>query len=594
MSFWDSVKKGAALFDGAMGTYYTQKFGHEPEYCEEADLLYPDRILGIHREYIAAGCDAIKTNTFGANRITLECGASHEAKVIDAACRIALQAAEGTEVSVFADVGPVPYAEGADRNACRLAIVDRFLSNGIYNFLFETFSSEDGLCETAEHIKSKAPEAKIICSFASTPDGFTREGVSVSKLFRMMEDCRYVDAYGLNCLCGPAHMKKLITDRGARRKPLCTMPNSGYPTVVGNRLFFDSNAGYFAQELNMLHAAGAGILGGCCGTTPEHIALSKALLGGVRTDFRAAAVMETEAPREADNPFWRKLEAGKKVIAVELDPPVSSDVSKFLKGALALKAAGVDAITLADCPVSRVRIDSSLLACKLKRELDITPIPHMTCRDRNIVATKALLFGLNCEGVNNVLAVTGDPVPTSERGNIKSVYSFNSAVLARYIGELAPELHNGPFHVYGALNLNAVNFSSQLERARVKLDSGISGFFTQPVHSERALENLAQARRTLSGKLLGGIMPIVSYRNACFMNSEISGITVSDEIIRMYEGLDKDEATELAVRLSTEFAMKMEPYIDGYYIMTPFTRTDIVCRVIDNIRTQCEGFALSD
>lgn len=593
MSFIEKAKAGAALFDGAMGTYYLQKYGHEPEYCEEADLLFPERILGIHREYIAAGCDAIKTNTFGANRLTLECDEEHEAAVIDSGCLIAAEAARNTGVSVFADIGPVPYVKGEDRAACRKTVVDRFIKNGVKYFLFETFPSEDGLLETAEYIKSLVSDATVICSFASTPDGFTREGVPIGKLFRLMEKSAFVDAYGLNCVCGPAHMEQLALETKDSAKPVCVMPNAGYPSLVGNRLYFENNAEYFAKGMNRLHSLGVSILGGCCGTTPEHIALTRAYMGRKADSAAAAAVGNETVSWTAENDFWDKLEAGKKVIAVELDPPVSSDISKFMTGARALKAAGVDAVTLADCPVSRVRIDSSLLACKLKRELSITPIPHMTCRDRNIVATKALLFGLNCEGVNNVLVVTGDPVPTSERGNIKSVFSFNSAVLANYIRELTPELYKGPFRVYGALNLNAVNFSSQLERARLKLDSGVCGFFTQPVHSKRALENLALARESLDCKLLGGVMPIVSYRNACFMNSEISGITVCDEIIQMYEGIDKDEATELAVRLSTEIAGRMEPYIDGYYIMTPFTRTDIVCRLIDNIRKQVPGESMT-
>lgn len=586
MDFWSRVKDGCALFDGAMGTYYTGKFGHEPEFCEQANILFPDRVLDIHREYIAAGCDAIKTNTFGANRYTMDCGAQGEAAVIDAGCRLAFEAVRDTDAAVFADVGPLPYVEGADRAAAYRALIDRFLQNGTENFLFETFSSEDNLTELCEYIKSKRPEARIICCFAVSPDGFTREGVPLSKLRAAMETCPAIDSYGLNCVCGAAHMEKLLASQSRHSKPLCAMPNAGYPTVVGSRIYFDDNAEYYAKQMTTLRGAGAAILGGCCGTTPEHIALTRAeLSGGLRADTVTVSEDSAAEGRELENRFWSKLEAGERVITVELDPPANSDITKFMAGARELKSAGVDAITLADCPISRVRMDSSLLACKLKRELAIDPIPHMTCRDRNIVAAKALLFGLNSEGVNNVLVVTGDPVPTAERGVIKSVFSFNSAVLASYIRDLAPELHNGAFRVYGALNLNAVNFDSQLERARVKIESGVSAFFTQPVHSKRALENLKRARAELDTKLLGGVMPIVSYRNACYMNSEIAGITVSEEIVKRYEGLDREQATELAVDISTEIARQMADCVDGYYIMTPFTRTDIVRRLMENIRT---------
>ena len=208
----------------------------------------------------------------------------------------------------------------------------------------------------------------------------------------------------------------------------------------------------------------------------------------------------------------------------------------------------------------------------------------MTCRDRNIIATKALLLGLNIEGVNNVLVVTGDPVPTSERGTIKSVFNFNSVVLANYIHDLGEEFIRGPFRVFAALNLNALNFDIQLRHAKEKLEHGVDAFLTQPVHSDRALENLKMSRGELSGKILGGVMPIVSHRNACYMNSEIAGISVSDEIIAQYEGLDKEQASRLAVSLTTEIARSMEPFVDGYYMITPFMRTDLICEIMKNLK----------
>jgi len=286
----------------------------------------------------------------------------------------------------------------------------------------------------------------------------------------------------------------------------------------------------------------------------------------------------------AENRFWEKLENGKKVFAIELDPPANSDIRAFMDGARKLHDAGADAITIADCPVSRARVDSSILASKLKREVNIDAIPHMTCRDRNIIATKALLLGLNIEGVNNVLVVTGDPVPTAERGNIKSVFNFNSVVLANYIRDLGGEFIRGPFRVFGALNLNAVNFEIQLNHANDKLKHGVDAFLTQPVHSIRALENLKIARQELSGKILGGVMPIVSHRNACYMNSEISGISISDEIISKYEGLDKEDASRFAVSLTTEIAQSMADYVDGYYMITPFMRTDLICEIMNNLK----------
>ncbi|MGI5977977.1 MAG: bifunctional homocysteine S-methyltransferase/methylenetetrahydrofolate reductase [Oscillospiraceae bacterium] len=584
MSFPKGLGDMPLLFDGGMGSYYAQKYGFDPECCERANLQYPERVSAIHREYIAAGARAVKTNTFGANSVGLECSGETVAEIIDAGWRIA-KAAAGEGVSVFADVGPIPHAENVRNLPQYLAIAEQFLKLGAENFLFETFSSDEDLHEIAAYIKAKKPDAFVVCSFAVSPDGFTREGMPLSRLRGAMEGDANVDAWGLNCLSGPNHMIKLLAQLAGVKKPLIAMPNAGYPTLVGSRVFYANNADYYAHGLADIAALPeVQMVGGCCGTTPEHIQNVAALLGK-GAEKRTVSVTFGAAPAEASpNRLWDKLESGKKVIAVELDPPADSDIRKFMDGARALRDAGADAVTIADCPISRARADSSLLAAKLRRELDIDPIPHMTCRDRNIIATKALLLGLNIEGVRNVLVVTGDPVPTAERGTIKSVFNFNSVVLANYIRELAPELSCGPFRVFGALNINALNFDHQLRRAQEKEKNGVEGFLTQPVHSERALKNLRIARQTLKGRLLGGVMPIVSYRNACYMDSEIAGMSISPEIIRMYEGLDRTEATELAVSLTTDFAKRMADFVDGWYIITPFSRTDIVTRVIDNLR----------
>ena len=254
-----------------------------------------------------------------------------------------------------------------------------------------------------------------------------------------------------------------------------------------------------------------------------------------------------------------------------------------MQGAWQLKSAGADAITIADCPTARARMDSSLMACKIRREVGIDTIPHMTCRDRNLNATKALLLGLSMEGVHNVLTITGDPVPTAERDEVKIVYQFNSRRLAKYITSLNETEFTQPFQIYGALNVNAHRFDVQLDIAKKKVENGICGFLTQPVLTEAALQNLKRAHEELDAKILGGIIPVVSSRNAHFMNNEISGITVDDKITELYEGKTKEECTQIAITVSSKIAELIRPYIDGYYLMTPFYRTDIMVELIKNI-----------
>ncbi len=584
MAFIDSLTRGTVLFDGAMGTYYAEKYGPNPEFCEFANLCHPERVEHIHREYLLAGADVITTNTFGANTVGLDCDWETVAQIIEGGWKAAQRAVSGTDRIVFADIGPIPHVENLDNTSEYLKNAELFLSLGAENFLFETFSAFDGLAAVTDFIKSRKPDAFIICSFSFSPDGFTREGISLQRLAQTAGQLPGVDAFGLNCGVGPNHMHKLVGTLSGLKKPLLVMPNAGYPTQVGSRVFFENNAGYFADGLLALASAGAAMVGGCCGTTPGHITKSRARLGqSANIGLFSAPVKPSFPVEQTENRLWKKLESEKKVFAVELDPPENADIRAFMAGARQLRDAGADAITIADCPISRARADSSLLAAKLRRELDIDPIPHMTCRDRNIIATKALLLGLNIEGVSNVLVVTGDPIPTAERGTIKSVFNFNSVVLANYIRDLGSELARGPFRVFAALNLNARNFEHQLARAQEKLDHGVDAFLTQPVHSQRALDNLKLARGALGGKILGGIMPIVSHRNACYMNNEIAGMHVSDEIIRQYEGLDRAAASRLAVSLTTEIAQSMSSYVDGYYLITPFMRTDLICEIMKNL-----------
>ena len=284
------------------------------------------------------------------------------------------------------------------------------------------------------------------------------------------------------------------------------------------------------------------------------------------------------------NTLWDKLESGQRVIAVELDPPVDDHVEFFLEGVQQLRDAGADAVTIADCPIGRPRADSSLLACKIRRELGVEPLPHMTCRDRNLNATKALLLGLSIEGVHNVLLVTGDPIPTEDRAEVKTVFNFNSRKLARYVAGLNEHTLSTPFRTYGALNLNAKNFAMQLKMAQEKEANGISGFLTQPVLSREALDNLKLAREILHSKILAGIYPVVSHRNACFLNNEIAGMRVCDEIIALYEGKEREEAEALAVTISAEIAKQIAPYSDGVYLMTPFKRVSLMARILKEIR----------
>lgn len=595
MEYRDSARvrellaQGVLLFDGATGTALCAQSG-EGEAVERLCLTQPQRVLALHRAYLAAGCKAIKTNTFAAH-VSLTCENKDDQKtLIRAAYDLARRAGDAYDAAVFADIGPAP-TDADSAAACYIAMAEQYLNVGATCFLFETMQSGEGLAEAAAYIKASCPDAWIMFSFAADADGFTRAGEQASALALQMSACGAVDAIGLNCICGAYHIRQLLSTLDVGNKLMSAMPNAGYPHVEEGRTYYDSAPAYYAQQVMECVKAGARIVGGCCGTTPEHIRQIARLLGTpmpprVRMGDEKAAQPPEKGCRSR---ILRRLEQGRRITLVELDPPRSADIGGFMEGARQLEQAGADAITIADCPIGRARMDSSLLACKLSRELGIEALPHMTCRDRNVNATKALLLGLSMENVHNVLAVTGDPIPTGDRGSVKSVYQFNSRVLAKFIRGLGESGEAEPFFVCGGLNINAVRFDSELDRAKEKMDCGVSAFLTQPVLSEQAALHLERARDELRGaKLIGGLFPVVSEKNARFLQSEVHGITVDEAVVRAYAGLDRAQGEDMAVRLCREAASRISPFVDGYYMMTPFQRVELVCRVIRATRNLAE------
>lgn len=586
MDIREHIRKEPLVFDGGMGTYYAQKTHTRGKGVELANIETPLVVEEIHTEYLRAGAQAIKTNTFAANCSVYQGDTALVERILRSGWEIAARAAEPFDAYVFADIGPVTGLPPADILDEYRFLVDTFLAAGARHFLFETNSSTEGLVETAAHIKQVCPEAFVLTSFSAFPGGYTRDGFFVEELIRTVTESGYIDAVGFNCVSGVQSMKELVHLLGTCPLPLSLMPNAGHPIVIDGRTFYESAPDYFGDGLAAIVRDGVSIVGGCCGTTPEHIrALCRAIADSGRVSKAAGTRTARTSLAPSRSVFFDALKVGEVPIAVELDPPETGNADKFMAGARDLQEAGVTAITIADNPIARARMDAAMLAGRVQRSLGLEPIPHMTCRDRNLNAIKSILLGLSAEGVHNLIAITGDPIPTAERDEVKSVYQFNSRKLSAFIKSLGERGDVVPFHVFGALNVNSRHFPSQLGLAKKKMEAGMTGFFTQPVLSTRAKENLRTARDTLPGALiLGGIMPVVSERNARFMESEISGIHVEERIINAYHGLDRETAEELAVKLSLEIAQDIAPYIDGYYIITPFARTALVARIVKELR----------
>ena len=569
------------VFDGAMGTYYPDKSKRVMPECEMANLFDSEAIYEIHKEYVDAGAMAIKTNTFQANTVSLGTDFSVVKNVIEAGLSLAKRAVKNTETLVFADIGPIP---GNDENSIdeHKEIIDIFLENGINDFLFETFSEIGTLKELAKYIKTKDEDAFIITSFAVGADGLTRTGEVGEDLLSEVAKSAEIDAVGFNCVSGPLRLRGYIEKINLPEKIISIMPNGGYPTVIKNRTYYSANKDYFSNATLQFLEYGVQIIGGCCGTRPEFIReiterISEYRYTKTRPEKKKHARLETPY---TENLFRNKLEHGKKPIVVEFDPPKDLNMKRYMENVKALSNSGADGITIADCPVARVRVDASLTAYKIKNEIGIEPIVHMTCRDRNVNASKALLLGLNLENILNIITITGDPVPTAEKDEVKSVFQFNSTKFAALVSDMNEKVFTNKMNIGAALNINANKFDLEIKRAQAKEKAGVNVFYTQPVISRTAVENLKIARKELKSYIMGGVMPIVSYKNALFMNSEASGIRLDDEIIERYKGLEREAASRLAVEITSDFMRQIADDVDGYYIITPFSRVEIVGELV--------------
>ena len=295
---------------------------------------------------------------------------------------------------------------------------------------------------------------------------------------------------------------------------------------------------------------GVGIIGGCCGTTPLHIKALAQELDMQPVDpviITKPDIRKEMKPPVYPNTFAEKLKNNEFTIAVELDPPYGTNLEKMIKGARELKDGGVDILTIADSPMARVRTDSVMIAAKIKREVGIDAMPHICCRDKNIIALKSSLLAAHIEGIRNLLLVTGDPVPSPERNDIKSVFNLNSIKLIEMVTEMNKEVFaHEPYFLGGALNLNVLNKDVEIRRMELKAEKGAKFFLTQPIFYDNVIEYLKKIKNHYSVKILAGIIPLVSYRNAMFLNNEVPGIDISPEYIQRFSPhMSRQEAEDV-------------------------------------------------
>ena len=567
--------KNAIIFDGAFGTYIARE-KPQLDFPEMANITEPNLVLNIHKEYISSGVDAVKTNTFAANS-----GLTSDFVVLKNIIKngfdLANQAVLGTDVKVFADIGPI-FGDNSSNEYQQIA--DIFIECGSANFLFETLSEVKSLQNTIANIKSRLPDAVIMTSFAVSQDGYTNSGEYYETLLDEAQSYG-ADYVGLNCICGPSHMLNLIKKLPPDKYNLSAMPNAGYPAIVNGRTVYIDNPDYYSEKLFEIYSYGVKVIGGCCGTTPEHIARLKERVYACKPQSIKEGGKQAYKKAEAKNSFSKTT----PIIAVEINSPLDSDAEFILDGAKRVKEFGADFITIPDSPLGKARANSFMISALIKRVAGIDVIPHLCCRDKNQIAVKGDLIAANIEEISNILAVTGDPIAEVFRGDAKHVFGLNSFKLIGFIKNLNDTVFSeNPYNICAALNTTAENFDAELKRAEKKIEEGANCFFTQPIFTQKNIDNFLKAKKTLNCKVMAGIMPLAGYKNALFLNNEVPGIEIPDETVRKFEDKNPQETKEISINYALSIIERIKENCDGYYIMTPLKKIDFSIELIKHIR----------
>lgn len=574
------------ICDGAFGTYYALKYDTK-ELPELANASCPERVRKIHEEYIRAGAEIIRTNTYACNTATMRLNLDEVKEYIRRGYEIAGKAA-GQAAFVAADIGPIPVESLSDKEMVQqeyIEISKTFLEAGAKLFLFETFADLEDILPAIKFIGSKA---FVIVQFAVNQFGYSNAGLSTRKLLQEAWACESIDATGFNCGVGPGHMQKIIESLDlSGDKFLTALPNAGYPQAVSNRMIFSKdNIDYFADKVSDIAEAGADIVGGCCGTTPEYIAAISARIERSRKQrIEKDAIVKVETVERKNHAFYAEENTGKpgkKLIAVELAPPVGSDDRKLMDAAHFLKQSGVDVLTFPDSPSGRTRADSILMAEKVSRETGICVMPHLCCRDKNAIAMRSQLLGAHINHIYNFLVVTGDPIPTMARETVKSVFNFNSLGLMQIINDMnESQFGENPVAFGGAINQGRRNLEVEIERVKKKMEAGAGFFLTQPVSTKASAARVRRVKEETGARILCGIMPFVSLKNALFMKHEMTGIDVTDEVLSRYrEDMTREEGERAGIILAKEIIAETYDFADGYYFSFPFNRVHMLKEII--------------
>lgn len=598
MSFLEKLQNQILIADGAMGTLL-YSFGTDCCF-EELNLSHPEQIQHIHKAYIDAGSDVIQTNTYAANYLKLlRYGLEDSVKEINSAAVRNAKNAAGKNAYVLGTIGG---NRGIKPNSITIEEIKRsfreqlycLLLEGVDGILLETFYDLEEL-ETILTIARKETRLPIIAQVSLQEPGIMQNQTPVNDALKRLEGLG-ADVVGLNCRLGPHHMLLTLEQIELPKHAfLSAYPNASLPTYTDGKFHYEGDADYFKKSAQAFRAEGIRLLGGCCGTTPEHIrAFASELKNSVPITEKIVKleskkiIVESVAAKRTDSPL-HELVKEKPSVIVELDPPRKLDTTKFFEGAKALKEAGIDAITLADNSLASVRISNESLGYLVKQELGMRPLIHIACRDRNIIGLQSHLMGLHTLGMQDVLAITGDPARVGDFPGASSVYDVSSFELIQMIKQLNNGLsfsgkdlgQKTAFSIAAAFNPNVRSLEKAVKRLEKKVHFGADYFISQPVFSEEKLIEVYENTKHLDAPIYIGLMPLLSSKNTEFLHNEVPGIKIADSIRDRMAALN--DRPEQAVREGIEITKSLiDAALDlfnGIYLITPFLRYELTAEL---------------
>jgi methionine synthase / methylenetetrahydrofolate reductase(NADPH) len=602
--FRELLSKGVVLFDGAMGTMLYQKGAYINQCYEALNLSQPSMVKDVHEEYVRAGADVIETNTFGANGWKLKAfGLENQVEAIN---RAAVAVARGTlssKVLVAGAVGPLGAylkplgpVECQEAQALYTEQLRALIGAGVDLLIFETFADTAEL-KLAVATARSLTDLPIVAQATFSERCETPIGTKVDAFIHEAETWD-VDAVGFNCSTGPADMLTLL-ERAAEltRKPLACQPNAGMPRLVDGRYFYLASPEYMAEYAKRFIQSGATVVGGCCGTTPAHI---KAMRAAIRALFprqveRAVTprtperVLTPERPVAEKSAFGRKLAAREFVTSVEITPPRTADPAGTLAKCRALKDAGIDAVNIPDGPRASARLSPLVIAILIEQQVKIETVLHYTCRDRNIIGMQSDLLGAYAAGLRNLLIITGDPPKMGDYPEATAVFDVDSIGLTRIVTGLGRGLDVGgnplpePLGFLKGVGVNpgAINLDQELDRLRQKIEAGAEFMITQPVFDPDIFRRFRDRLGEPSIPLIAGIWPLVSFKNAEFMNNEVPGASVPPALMeRMRAKGSGPEAQAEGVRIAGEALRAIRPLIQGVQVSAPLGKVEIALEVL--------------